>query len=303
MSQSLYSRYMQLPLAQAADTITPGCLVLEGGAFRGVYSSGVLDVLMEGDINFSCTIGVSAGALNGVNYVAGAIGRSARVNLGFRHDRKYVGVSPLLRSRSIIGYDFLFQETPQFLPLNMDRLMDPRRRFVAVATNCRTGETEFFEKGKCSDILLAAQASASMPLVSRMVMVDGRPCLDGGCSIHIPVRWALEQGYEKIVVVRTRQRSYRRKEKDGRIERLEKRMYRKYPQFLETMAASKRVYNETCDLMDRLERQGRIFVLAPLREVRVSRMEGDMEKLGALYEEGRLETETLLPKLREYLEK
>ncbi len=301
MSQNLYSRYMQLPLAQASDSITPGCLVLEGGAFRGVYSSGVLDVLMEEDINFSCTIGVSAGALNGVNYVAGAIGRSARVNLGFRHDRKYVGVSALLRSRSIIGYDFLFQETPQFLPLNMDRLMDPRRRFVVVATNCFTGETEYFEKGKCSDILLATQASASMPLVSRMVTVDGRPCLDGGCSVHIPIRWALEQGYEKIVVVRTRQRGFRRKEKDGRIERLEKRVYRNYPQFLEALQASKATYNRTCDLLDRLEQEGRIFVLAPMREVRVTRLEGDMEKLGNLYEEGRLETRTLLPKLREYL--
>ena len=301
MSQNFYSRYMQLPLGQASDTLTNGCLVLEGGAFRGVYSSGVLDVLMEADINFSCTVGVSAGALNAVNYVAGAIGRSARVNLGFRHDRQYVGVSPLLRSRSLIGYDFLFQETPQFLPLDTDRLMDPRRRLVAVATNCRTGETEYFEKGKCSDILLAARASASMPLVCRMVMVDGRPCLDGGCSIHIPIRWALQEGYEKIVVVRTRQRSYRRKEKDGRIERLEKRVYRRYPQFLAAMEGSKKVYNETCDLLDDLERQGRIFVLAPMREVRVTRMEGDMEKLGALYEEGRLETETLLPKLRKYL--
>ena len=301
MSQNFYSRYMQLPLGQASDTLTNGCLVLEGGAFRGVYSSGVLDVLMEADINFSCTVGVSAGALNAVNYVAGAIGRSARVNLGFRHDRQYVGVSPLLRSRSLIGYDFLFQETPQFLPLDTDRLMDPRRRLVAVATNCRTGETEYFEKGKCSDILLAARASASMPLVCRMVMVDGRPCLDGGCSIHIPIRWALQEGYEKIVVVRTRQRSYRRKEKDGRIERLEKRVYRRYPQFLAAMEGSKKVYNETCDLLDDLERQGRILVLAPMREVRVTRMEGDMEKLGALYEEGRLETETLLPKLRKYL--
>ena len=191
-------------LSSAPDTIVPGCIVLEGGSFRGCYTSGVLDVLMENGINLQTTIGTSAGALNGYNYVAGEIGRAAKINLGYRHDRRYMGPRTLARNRGVVGFDFLLNEVEEEIPFNRERFEDPNRRFLVTVTNCETGQVRYCEKGITPDFQKAVQASASMPFVSDMVEVDGVPCLDGGCAVKIPYRWALDNGFEKILVVRTR---------------------------------------------------------------------------------------------------
>ena len=172
----------KIPRKQAPDTIISGCIVLEGGGFRGMYTSGVLDCLMEQGINFSCTVGVSAGALNGLNYAAGQIGRSARFNLQYRWDSRYVGVQAYRANHGIIGFDFVLDEYNRFDPLNAEVFYRQDRRFVAVATSCLTGKPEYFEKGKCRELMKAVQASASIPYVSHPVEVEGVPCLDGGCA-------------------------------------------------------------------------------------------------------------------------
>ena len=205
MGQEIYSKLGSIPTGYAPDRIVEGCLVLEGGAFRGMYTQGALDAWMQRGLNFQCTLGVSAGALAGVSYVSGQIGRSARANLGHRHDKAYIGPDALRKSKSLIRLDFLLNDYNAIEPLNEVRFNDPRRRFLAEATDCRTGEAVFWERGQC-DIFSAAKASASMPFVTPMVNVDGIPCLDGGCSCGIPFDWALGQGYEKIVVIRTRHR-------------------------------------------------------------------------------------------------
>ena len=224
----------KIPRKQAPDTIISGCIVLEGGGFRGMYTSGVLDCLMEQGINFSCTVGVSAGALNGLNYAAGQIGRSARFNLQYRWDSRYVGVQAYRANHGIIGFDFVLDEYNRFDPLNAEVFYRQDRRFVAVATSCLTGKAEYFEKGKCRELMKAVQASASIPYVSRPVEVEGVPCLDGGCADRVPFQWAVDQGYEKILVVRTRTRDFRA-EPNPRASHVAKRFYWRYPEFSQVL--------------------------------------------------------------------
>ena len=282
-----YKELSKIPYGHADKSITPGCIVVEGGAFRGLYNQGVLDALMENNLNFACTIGTSAGALAGFNYAAGQIGRSARANLTYRHYTDYVGRGALAHAHSPIRMDFLFNDYNAIEPFDEKKFFSPERRFVAVATDCTTGKTVYFEKGKCRDIFSAIKASASMPYISPMVDVEGRPCLDGGCSCKIPYRWALHQGYEKIVVVRTREPEYRKKV-SGKRHRLQ--AYGRYPEFSRSLARSKK-----------LEEQGRIFVISPSQKVTISRLEGDMNKLGDLYWLGYNDALSRLDSLRSYL--
>ena len=155
MNHDVYSCLSAIPTGEAGERIVRGCLVLEGGAFRGLYTQGALDAWMQREINFSCTVGVSAGALAGMSYVSGQIGRSARANLGHRHDSDYIGTGAIKKSRSLIRLDYLLNDYNAIEPLNAARFLDPKRRFVVEATNCRTGEPIFWERGSC-DIDAAA---------------------------------------------------------------------------------------------------------------------------------------------------
>ena len=153
----VYSKIDELPNGIASNELTEGCLVLEGGAFRGLYTSGVTDALMQNNINLSCTIGVSAGALNGLNYVSGNIGRSARINLRYRHDSRYVGIKAFEHNKGIIGFDFVLDHINSSDPMNTENFWNKDKRFIVSATNCNNGEPSYFEKGKCSNILKGIQ--------------------------------------------------------------------------------------------------------------------------------------------------
>lgn len=299
----VYKSIDSIPTGRAKNWLVPGCMVLEGGALRGTYTSGVLDALMQENINLYTTIGVSAGALVGLHYITGQIGRAARMNLIYRHDERYVGLTAVKNNKGVIGFDFLFSDEHEGLePFDLEKLYRKDRRFVAVATNLTTGQAEFFEPGKCEDIMLACRASASMPYVSKPVMIGDTPYLDGGCSdCKIPVQWAIDEGFEKIVVVRTQHRDYR-KEVSARTSRVAANtIYRHYPEFADMLEKSDELYNEMCERLLELEAEGRIFVIAPSRQVDISRLEGDMSKLGALYDLGYLDARNQLDALKEYL--
>lgn len=301
MSKKIYSGLESLPSGRASAIVTQGCLVLEGGALRGTYSVGVMDALMEEDVNLQCTIGVSAGALNGISYVSGQIGRSARSPLRFRHDPRYFGFGAFLRNRSPFGFDFMFGELTFTLdPLDIERFMRPNRRFVAVATNCRTGKAEYFEKGVCADIMLATRASSTMPYISKMVNIEGTPYLDGGCSCKIPLHWALGKNFSHIVVIKTHPDNYRRDPLSGR--RIAHLVYgRRWPALAASLAESNANYNRLCDEISHLRGEGRIFVISPSRSMNVARMERDVEKLGAWYWLGYHDAKNVMPALKNYL--
>lgn len=299
---SVYPGLASIPSGRAKNWLVPGCLVLEGGAFRGTYTAGVLDALMQADINLQTTIGVSAGALVGLNYVSGQIGRSGRMNLLFRHDDRYVGLSAMKNNKGVIGFDFMFRNDLEGIEaFDMERLLRPERRFLAVASSLKTGKEVYFEAGKCEDILLACQASASMPYVSKAIQIGEDLYLDGGCCCKIPFQWALDQKFEKIVVVRTRDRDYRKEVSPLKSRAAANTVYRHYPKFAEAVEHSDESYNTQCDTLQQLEEEGKVFVIAPSRPVDISRLEGDMEKLGSLYDLGYLDARNQLDALMEYL--
>lgn len=298
--KNVYSKYDQLPDKMANNVLTPGCLALEGGSFRGAYTAGVLDVFMENDINLQTVIGVSAGCLTGYNYAAGAIGRTARVNISVRHDHRYVGYKSFITDKGLIGFHFMFNECEDLFPYSKEMINSPKRRYIAVATSCLTGETMYFEKGKTPDLFKAMQASCSMPYYTRVTKVEGIPCLDGGCSVKVPYKWALNSGYEKIVVVKTLPRDHFRPEKKNK-DNFARIMYHRYPEFVKVLKGSAPRSNAETEELVRLEKEGRIFLIAPPSGFLMNSMEGDMEKMGGYYEQGVKDGEEALPALKEYL--
>ncbi len=298
MSSKVFSGIGNLPCGMASEEITPGCMVLEGGAFRSLYSEGVLDALMEAGINLECSVGVSAGALNGLNYVTGQIGRSARINLRYRHDSRYISWAKIFQFGGPINFDFALHHVPGD-PMDTERFFNPEKRFVAVATNCRTGKPVYFDRDTCGDIFEAIHASCAMQYVTRIVLVDGIPCLDGGCSDKIPYRWAMEQGYQKIVVVRSRPADWRYE--DETPSTLARRYYRPYPRFAETLAWEHARANREYEEVLRLEEEGRIFVISPSEYLPVKLLEKDMEKLGTLYYLGYNDGKNAVGNLKRYL--
>lgn len=202
-----YAHLELLPTGRAPEGLLSGSLVLEGGGWKGLYTLGVLDVMMEQGLNLDTVVGVSAGALSALGYVAGQIGWGARIDLTYRHDKNYCGTGALRRDHGITGFSYLFGELMDRHPLDLSRLEDPARRLAVSATSLRTGQAVYFEEGSC-DLLRAVQASATVPYVSRPVMIDGEPYLDGGCAEKIPLSWPGLAGAKKLVVVRTRASGY-----------------------------------------------------------------------------------------------
>ena len=260
-------------------------LVLEGGGLRGVFTCGVLDCFMDKGIRFPFSVGVSAGACNGLSYMSGQRGRGRISNIDLMDKHHYVGLKYLFTQGCIMDFKLLFEDFPErIVPYDYEAYFSNPDRFVMVTTNCLTGKAEYFEEKKSAErVMDIVRASSSLPFVTKITYVDGIPMLDGGIADSIPVEFAMSQGYEKLVVVLTRNRGYRKKE--GRMQ-IAKLAYRQYPKLQEALQQRNAVYNRTLDLIEKLEDEGRIIVIRPHRPVDVGRMEKDTEKLTALYNEG-----------------
>lgn len=295
--KNIYKDIDSIPTGQAKDIITEGCIVLEGGGWRGLYTLGVLDALMLKDINIRNAVGISAGALSALGYIAGQIGWGARIDLKYRHDKNYVGIGAMKRDHGVTGFSYLYGDIIKDNPIDLARLGDPSRRLAVGVTNMLTGKIEYMEKGKCN-LSAAVRASATVPYVSRPVVIDKTPYLDGGCAVKIPYKWAEDEGFDKIVVVKTREREYRRKEGENHVVN---RMYSKYPEFMAAMNAANAEFNRMTEELEALHENGRIFLIAPSSPVEVSRFEGNMDKLGDLYWLGYEDAMSNLDGIREYL--
>lgn len=260
-------------------------LILEGGGLRGVFTCGVLDCFMDNGIRFPFTVGVSAGACNGLSYMSGQRGRARASNIDLMDKYHYVGLKYLFTQGCIMDFKLLFEDFPtKIIPYDYDTYFSNSDRYVMVTTNCLTGEAEYLEERKSSErVMDIVRASSSLPYVCKITHVDGIPMLDGGIADSIPIEYALNQGYEKAVVVLTRQRGYRKKEGSHPITKL---FYRQYPHLQRAIAERNSKYNRTLDLIDKLEAEGKVVVISPENPVVVCRMETDTTKLSALYEEG-----------------
>ena len=260
-------------------------LVLEGGGLRGVFTCGVLDCFMDRGIRFPFTIGVSAGACNGLSYMSGQRGRARISNIDLMEKHKYIGFKYLLTQGCIMDFKLLFEDFPEkIIPYDYNAYFCNPDRFVMVTTNCLTGQAEYFEeKSSPERVMSIVKASSSLPFATKISYVDGIPMLDGGIVDSIPVKYALEQGYENLVVILTRNKGYRKKEGKMRVAKL---FYRKYPHLQKALSQRNEVYNQTMDLIERLEAEGKAVVIRPANPVKVGRMEKDTGKLATLYQEG-----------------
>jgi len=277
-------------------------LVLEGGSLRCMFSSAITDLMMEQGLVFDAVYGVSAGSLTGVNYVSNQPKRTMRVNIDFAHDRDYLGMKTLLLNKSIFNFDYLLDSISNtYLPLDRKTFETGSVDFTCAATNIETGEAVYFNKHSCDDIYMALIASSSMPLLSPIVDVCGTKCLDGGIKIAVPYQKAIDDGYEKIVVIPTREHGFRKAFPSRTLSKLYLNRYYRYPEFVKTLIDTPRMYDRQMNEIDALQRKGRIMVIRPERAVTVSRTEKDVCKLMALYHEGRKTAEKAWESLSRYL--
>lgn len=278
-------------------------LAMEGGSLRCMFTSGIVDVFMENDMYFSYVSGVSAGSLTGANYISKQIGRTADVNLSYINDKRYVGFDPLLKHHMIFNFDFLLEEIGGKLnPFDYETFNNSEQRFSCVATNVRTGKPEVFEKGVCSEILTAVRASSSLPLLSKMQDLNDEKYLDGGFTMPIPYKVCMKEGYDKIVVITTRHKGFRKLPVSKAMISAYKAAYHNYPKLVKALIDTPRTYNAYMRELDKLEEEGKIFVIRPKEPITISRVEKDTEKLKALYAEGRQVGEEVLDSLKSYLE-
>ena len=275
-------------------------LVLEGGAMRGMYTAGVLDVLMENNVRVDGIVGVSAGALFGVNYPSRQIGRVIRYNKRFSPDKNYIGLWPLLKEGNIVSTQFAYNEVPRKLDVFDDEAFRASGiPFYAVVTNLQTGEGEYLLLESVLEQMDILRASGSMPFVSRPVLWQGKRYLDGAIADSIPYRWMAEQGYEKRIVVLTRQEGYRKKPMN---QALCKIMYRKWPKFVQKLLTRHSAYNAALDELQQWRSEAKAFVLRPSQEIKIGRVEKDPEKLQAVYDLGRKDAQAQLAQLQDYLQ-
>lgn len=280
-------------------------MILEGGATRGVFTSGVLDYLMEKDLYISHVIGVSAGSCNAVDYVSRQPGRTRDCMILTDKKDDYVhGFRKAIKEKSLMNMDMIFNTYPnETFPFDFETYFQSEMKCEIVATNCLTGKAEYLdERQDRARLMKLCRASCSMPLLTPIVRVDGIPYLDGGLADSVPIQRALTYGNRKIVVILTRNPGYRKKRVSKGMARVYREAYRSYPDLLRAIMTRSLYYNRTMEQIERLEEEGRIFVLRPQVKT-VSRLERNAEILTGFYEHGYHLMGREYDRLTEYLER
>lgn len=265
-------------------------LVLEGGAKRGIFTAGVLDYLTEQDFKVSNVIGVSAGACNALDFVSEQSGRTKDCMI--QTDRKYTyyaGFRTVVKERTLLDMEKIFHRFPlEDFPFDFEAFFESDMQCELVVTNCETGEAEYLseKEGDRERLMKICRASSSIPLLAPIVRIDDTPYLDGGVAASVPLARAMSYGNKKIIVVLTRPLGYRKKPATVAQAKLYKRAYgQKYPKLVSAILNRYREYNRTAARIERLEAEGKIFVIRPEGPT-VGRLEKDREKLEAFYEQG-----------------
>ena len=276
-------------------------LVLEGGGMRGLFSAGVMDVMMEHGIRFDGIVGVSAGASFGCNYKSHQIGRVLRYNVRFKDDPRYMGLRSLLRTGDLVAAEFSYHTLPNELDVFDYKTynQDPTE-FHVVCTDVLTGESVYHRLDKMDDEGLEwIRASASMPLVSKPVNIDGKLLLDGGISDSIPLRYFQEQGFERNIVILTQPKGFFKKK--TKLMPLFHLFMRKYPAIVHAMARRHLMYNEELAYLEEQEQLGNIQLIYPQDIVPIGRTEQNETKMRHVYEMGREKAEEKLSEILRFL--
>jgi predicted patatin/cPLA2 family phospholipase len=263
-------------------------LVLEGGALRTIYSSGVCDGLLEAGAPMpDYIVGVSAGIAYGVSYISKQEKRNLQILMRYVHDKRYMGAGNLLDrdNRSYFGLKFVYETIPnQLIPFDYETYAAFPGKVEAVVTNLETGRADYLEVPKRDEHFTMLQATCAMPLLFPVYEINGSPYLDGGVADGIPYQRAFDIGCDKVVAILTRERTYRRKR--DKVQRLIDHHYKQYPKFCDTMRHRAEVYNQCREKLFQLEREGKAMLFTPKSTKGFSRVERDVVKIHALWDEG-----------------
>lgn len=277
-------------------------LVLEGGGQRGIYTAGVLDVLMENNIYVDGVIGVSAGAIRASSYVTKQIGREYRYTMDYCKDKRYMSIYSLIKTGDIVGKEFCYSTIPKELnKFDYEGFRKSDIDYYVTCSNLETGEAEYI---KCTDLDNERdsdylRASASLPLVSTIVEVDGKKLLDGATCDSIPVIAFRKMGYLKNIVVLTRPKGYKKSKE--KMMSIIKKKYKKYPRYIKRCEERHEMYNKTLKDIKKLEDKKEAIVIAPSKNIKISRMEKNTKKLQELYELGRKDALDNLEKILKFI--
>lgn len=277
------------------------CLVLEGGAMRGMYTTGVLDVLLENNIHVDGIIGVSAGALFGVNYCSKQIGRALRYNKKYINDKSvdYMSFKSLIKTGNLVNKEFAFDELPFKLDVFDEKeFRKSKTDFYATVTNVKTGKPEYIKITNTEKQMEVFRATGAMPFVSQMVEIDNELYLDGALGDSIPVEQAKKMGYDKIIVVLTRTLDYKKKKP---LEILAKIKYKEYPNLIQAINTRYKKYNDTIEKIIDLENKKEIMVLRPTKDLKIKRIERNTDKLQEMYDLGVSDCKNSLPNIKSFL--
>lgn len=276
-------------------------LILEGGGVRGIFSAGVLDTFIDNNITFDAVVGVSAGALFGVNLLSGQKGRALRYNKKYNKDRRYMGIIPLIREGNIVNTDYAYRRVPYELdPFDNEAYKNSKTKMYAVTTEVETGEPAYLQITDVYEQMDTLRASGSLPIVSKPVMIDGRAYLDGGISDSIPYEWALDQGYDRVVVVLTRDINYRKKPSSKLMADI---FLKKYPNIREDMLRRHENYNNKVERLIKLEQEKKVFVIRPSIPLSAGRLERDATKIQATYDCGKADAQREMSAMLEYMQR
>ena len=277
-------------------------LVVEGGGMRGVYSSGVLDFFIEKDLFFENNYGVSAGACHLCSYLAKQYKRAFRVIVFYLNVKIYCCVHSLLKTGNLFGAEMLYDIIPNELDLfDYDTYNKNESNFYVVITDINTGKPEYVKIGDLKKDIIYVRASSSLPLLAQNVKINDKEYLDGGISDSIPIKKSIADGNKKNVVILTRDSTYRKGKNS--LMPIIKLKYKKYPNFVKSMADRYIVYNEILDFIKELEDNGDVFVIRPKKPVNIGRTEKNREKLEALYNDGYNDAKDCYEELLKYLGK
>lgn len=276
-------------------------LVVEGGGMRGVYTAGVLDYFMEKNLYFDDCYGVSAGACHISSYVSKQIGRSIKVTLDYINDKRYCSVNSLIKTGDMFGVEMLYDLIPNKLELyDYDTFNKFKGNFYSVVTNCKTGKAEYIKIKDMKKDIIAVRASSSLPLLSRIVEINGKEYLDGGITDSIPIKKSIKDGHKKNVVILTRDKTYRKSK--PKFLSFFKLKYKKYPNLVKAIENRYKMYNETLDFIEEEKAKNKVFIIQPKLPVKISRIEKDKDKLKELYNQGYEDAKELYEDLMKFLE-
>ena len=275
-------------------------LVLEGGTFRPIFSSGVMDALLEYDILFPYIIGVSAGITHGVSYISKQKRRNLDIAEKYRNDKRYLGIRNLLKCRSIFGLDFVFDEIPNRLhPFDMNTYTAYHGRILIGVTNAKTGQAEYMDGKKLDDRCLMLRATCAIPMFFPAILIDGTPYFDGGICDPIPIRKAIQDGNQKHLIILTQIKGYEKTLNKQNIYAA-KWLKRKYPAMVEPLLTRHILYNETIAFCEQFEKNGQSLIIRPIQPIHS--FEKDIIKLKAAYDDGFQQTLERIDEIREIIE-